>query len=272
MTKSMTILAVLLISAPVLAQGETDAATAEYEQIIAELTAEQNAYRAAMQKMSATTEYQQLIEAYRATSDQEERAVISRKLNELRAGIPGVDMAIYRERISAGAEKYAGTDGAVPYLVWLVTRGGKESAATAIPVLVETHLGSPAIRPFLDYLPYLVRQGLSPEEVREIASQAIEQAANDELRAAAHYGRARTFLGSGVPEFAEQYAADIRAVSELAPGSLLALRAEAPAFERNRLQIGMVAPEIEGLDLDGVEFKLSEYRGKVVVIDFWGDW
>ena len=34
----------------------------------------------------------------------------------------------------------------------------------------------------------------------------------------------------------------------------------------------MEAPDIIGHDLDGVPFKLSDYRGKVVVIDFWGDW
>ena len=38
------------------------------------------------------------------------------------------------------------------------------------------------------------------------------------------------------------------------------------------LQIGKVAPEIEGDDINGVKFKLSDYRGKVVVLDFWGDW
>ena len=32
------------------------------------------------------------------------------------------------------------------------------------------------------------------------------------------------------------------------------------------------APEIEAEDLDGVSFKLSDYRGKVVVLDFWGNW
>jgi hypothetical protein len=32
------------------------------------------------------------------------------------------------------------------------------------------------------------------------------------------------------------------------------------------------APEIAGEDLDGVPFRLSDYRGKVVVLDFWGDW
>ena len=33
-----------------------------------------------------------------------------------------------------------------------------------------------------------------------------------------------------------------------------------------------LAPEIEGEDIDGVPFKLSDYRGKVVVLDFWGNW
>lgn len=35
---------------------------------------------------------------------------------------------------------------------------------------------------------------------------------------------------------------------------------------------GKPAPEIEGEDLDGHPFKLSDYRGKVVLLDFWGDW
>jgi hypothetical protein len=36
--------------------------------------------------------------------------------------------------------------------------------------------------------------------------------------------------------------------------------------------IGRQAPDIVGEDIDGKEFKLSDYRGKVVVIDFWGHW
>jgi predicted Zn finger-like uncharacterized protein len=38
------------------------------------------------------------------------------------------------------------------------------------------------------------------------------------------------------------------------------------------LSINQLAPDIEGEDLDGVKFKLSDYRGKVVVLDFWGHW
>ncbi len=43
-------------------------------------------------------------------------------------------------------------------------------------------------------------------------------------------------------------------------------------FEMRNLQIGMQVPDIEGADLDGVDFKLSDYRGKVVMLDFWGNW
>jgi hypothetical protein len=43
-------------------------------------------------------------------------------------------------------------------------------------------------------------------------------------------------------------------------------------FEIRQLQPGQPAPEIEGEDIDGVKFKLSDYRGKVVLLDFWGHW
>jgi hypothetical protein len=32
------------------------------------------------------------------------------------------------------------------------------------------------------------------------------------------------------------------------------------------------APDIAAEDLDGVAFKLSDYRGKIVLLDFWGHW
>jgi thiol-disulfide isomerase/thioredoxin len=38
------------------------------------------------------------------------------------------------------------------------------------------------------------------------------------------------------------------------------------------LQIGKVAPEISGEDLDGKPLTLSDHRGKVVVVCFWATW
>jgi cytochrome oxidase Cu insertion factor (SCO1/SenC/PrrC family) len=33
--------------------------------------------------------------------------------------------------------------------------------------------------------------------------------------------------------------------------------------------VGSPAPEIDGIDTEGEKFKLSEFRGKVVLLDFW---
>jgi cytochrome oxidase Cu insertion factor (SCO1/SenC/PrrC family) len=41
---------------------------------------------------------------------------------------------------------------------------------------------------------------------------------------------------------------------------------------KSDLDVGKLAPDIEGEDIDGQKFKLSEYRGKVVLLDFWGHW
>lgn len=35
---------------------------------------------------------------------------------------------------------------------------------------------------------------------------------------------------------------------------------------------GLLALEIDGEDIEGQPFKLSDYRGKVILLDFWGNW
>jgi thiol-disulfide isomerase/thioredoxin len=55
-------------------------------------------------------------------------------------------------------------------------------------------------------------------------------------------------------------------------GRNLAEMAAGEIFAVENLGIGKEAPDIEGEDLDGVAFKLSDYRGKVIMLDFWGDW
>jgi len=45
-----------------------------------------------------------------------------------------------------------------------------------------------------------------------------------------------------------------------------------PAPEQVRVKDGRPAPEIKGEDLNGQRFKLSDYRGQVVLLSFWGNW
>jgi hypothetical protein len=53
----------------------------------------------------------------------------------------------------------------------------------------------------------------------------------------------------------------------------LSARAKAELYQRRgTLAMGKPAPEIEGEDIDGQQFKLSDYRGKVVLLAFWGHW
>lgn len=73
----------------------------------------------------------------------------------------------------------------------------------------------------------------------------------------------RALLEKVRDEFKDVISYGDRTIADSAAGEL---------FELDHLQLGMVAPEITGPDLDGIEFKLSDYRGQVVFLDFWGDW
>ena len=48
--------------------------------------------------------------------------------------------------------------------------------------------------------------------------------------------------------------------------------AQEELFILENLSIGVKAMDIVGTDLDGKELKLSDYRGQIVFLDFWGDW
>src|SRR5262249_33170242 len=49
-------------------------------------------------------------------------------------------------------------------------------------------------------------------------------------------------------------------------------KVESELFELHHLSVGQVAPDIEGEDQDAKKFKLSDYRGKVVMLDFWSQY
>lgn len=57
--------------------------------------------------------------------------------------------------------------------------------------------------------------------------------------------------------------------ARLPGGDAVADRAKAELFAIRHLSVGKDAPDIEGEDQDGRPFKLSDYRGRVVVLDFW---
>ena len=56
---------------------------------------------------------------------------------------------------------------------------------------------------------------------------------------------------------------------KLAAGGTVGDKAQLELNDILHLAVGRVAPEIEGQDQGGNKFKLSDYRGKVVLLDFW---
>jgi hypothetical protein len=59
---------------------------------------------------------------------------------------------------------------------------------------------------------------------------------------------------------------------KLPEGGTIGEKARAELFEMRHLVVGKEAPDIEGEDQAGKRFKLSDYRGKVVLLDFWSEY
>ena len=120
----------------------------------------------------------------------------------------------------------------------------------------------------------LRRQAATAKKWREIRDSA--EAKNWEAGVNAEVMKR---IKTGDPDKLLQKAEELfeRCISEygdvkMAQEQSLADRAKATLFEMRHLVVGKPAPEIEGEDIDGKRFKLSDYRGKVVVLDFWGHW
>ena len=110
-----------------------------------------------------------------------------------------------------------------------------------------------------------------------LLDRLVEHSPHDSVKGAAAYSKANQLSQSeSAGKRGEAKALLEKSIDWLGDsafnGRPLAPMAKGLLFEMNHLGIGMVAPEIEGQDIDGIDFKLSDYRGKVVVIDFWGDW
>jgi hypothetical protein len=163
--------------------------------------------------------------------------------------------------------------GTVDALVMILFSGhGTDGAKEALDILKRGHLMSSNITGLCVYL----EDNESPE-AKPVLEKIAKSNPNPVARAAAMIGLGKEAKESD-PEKAENY---FERVSKEFPHSKyeifghkmdFAEEAKKELFELQHLGIGKPAPDITGEDGDGKKFSLSEYRGKVVMIDFWGDW
>lgn len=102
----------------------------------------------------------------------------------------------------------------------------------------------------------------------------MEKSSVGKMRISATASLARLYKGWGEPKPADEPLARKYLNQLIAkwPKSPEAERAKGDLYELDNLRTGKAFPDFETTDQDGKSWKLSDYRGKVVVIDFWGYW
>ncbi|MEM1449090.1 MAG: hypothetical protein AAGI22_08245 [Planctomycetota bacterium] len=185
-------------------------------------------------------------------------------------------LGAFLPRFQAGASAHAGSPEAFDYLRWILSSGWRvdqDAALAALDDLLDDHLRDPRISRVAFVLALrTTRHGFPRERALEAIGAIDGAAATDEDRAEARYWRA--YLLSKTDEDGTDLDRVLADLAFAAERGTPETREEAFGLRTRltQLQLGQPAPEIEGVDLDGASFKLSDYRGKVVLLDFWGDW
>jgi hypothetical protein len=174
----------------------------------------------------------------------------------------------YASKFLELAKKYPNDPAGFEALSWLCmnvpgTTEGKEAAE----IVLKDHIKSDKLAPLVP------RLGYGPDG-EKILRRLIAESPNNDVQGVATFR-----LGQAVKEKSKDEAeklfeqtitkfADVKmytgTLGKMAKGELNDLH--------GLLNVGKPAPEIAGEDIDGAKFKLSDYRGKVVMLDFWGHW
>lgn len=112
--------------------------------------------------------------------------------------------------------------------------------------------------------------GLGVERAVPLLDQIAQGAKTDELRATAMWTKAVLYQKSDKPAHAPLALQSYKALMVVYPKSTQAGQAKAIVFQLEHLQVGMTAPDVSTSDVDGNAFKLSDSRGKVTLLVFFG--
>lgn len=235
-------------------------ATAEYDKLVADWKAEVAANREASKKVQDSPEFK----AAREAKD-------SAKARELMSAVTPPNRKGFGERALKLADQYGGDDG-LKFLTYAATNfADKDVAKQVFDRVSAKYAMSPKITELLENGRGLMA-AVGPESANELLSKIASENKDDQAKAWALYQQGNMLRTAKATDEQKAKMAELHAAAEKLAKGDLADRLQAPRFEKERLQIGMEVPDIVGEDVDGVPFKLSDYRGKVVVLDFWGFW
>ena len=203
------------------------------------------------------------------------------------------------------AEKNPKDPVAVDALLWIVKNvRGRSETTRAIELLKTNHLDSKKLGPACEVV--AKARSLAAEKLLRIL---LKKSPHAEVQAHACYSLATLLKSEAIvvdqlraaPELAprvlQYYGKDYgKHLSSLQPDKLAKQRQQVyetmlksfadvsiqdrtlgeiskkALFAIRHLSVGGVAPDIKGEDISGKQFKLSSFRGKVVMVTFWGHW
>jgi hypothetical protein len=266
-------LGLVLGAAPARADDGAAPPAAPAADAAAEFQALQDAYRQAQAAWMA--EQRAAAEAARKAADD------AKARGEAPKPIPAMSMVSpvageYAAKFAAFAAKHPDAPQAVDALVFVVSNGATAAdpapAKAALATLLERHVDDPKIQGVVLGLDRYAALVADPKAARE---DVLKRSKNADVKAAALYGPVMQTFGLGGKATEEEKKAGRTVLERLVkeyPDTRWGRRAAGTLNEMDHLQVGQVAPDFEGKDADGKTIRLSDFRGKAVLLDFWGFW
>jgi len=232
-----------------------------------------DAYFWIVQNAAGTSAYKKASDKVTALLDELSIKDLLAKVNRMPAS-PAIFDAVLKR-----AEKDAKDPEAGDLVAWAATRSFRmPNGQKAIDLLLEKYPDHKSVEQVVGMLG---RMGLPDADTK--LKKILETNKEPKVKAAAAMGLGKILaekcdaLGDK-PEEADKVAAEAekyltQAVNLYGNSNELQRKdAEGELHALKTLRVGKEAPEIKAGDLDGKDFKLSDYRGKVVLLDFWGNW
>lgn len=225
-------------------------------------------------------------------------AAFHARMNEIRAGLCKAEEAMdaetygrlmeafgetpgpYRPRIEAASERLVGTEEAGRGLAWLYRKAREQEERDRLLVrLLAEHGRSAAMSEVCIGLwrsrrhdaDVILEDQLACNPHREARGQACFALGERLRRAQRGVERIPAETRECIEKLMERVVSEFADLPHSSAGTI-GEAARRTLFQMRRLAIGSIAPDIAAGDLDGVAFKLSDHRGKVIMLDFWGHW
>jgi hypothetical protein len=200
------------------------------------------------------------------------------QLHKTLMGLPGYGLGDLAPKVAEKARNNLDHPKAPALLVWVCSAtaygGSKELSKLyndTVDLLVDRFVERHELAP----LPGWLGQDDDPAWAEKHLRRLWEKNPAKDVKATAKFGLASILKNkdeASQPEAEKLFQSVIDESAKMPAQKHLVEQARQELDDLKLRGIGKPVPDIGGEDLDGKTFKLSDYKGKVVLLDFWGFW